>query len=300
MPGMTTDAQAAPTGAGRKLAKRENAVPPVLRKLIALVFCAGLGLVLPARAQDDPTEKEIERYRQMLKDDPWSNPGNLWVDRGEMLWQRAHGPKNASLERCDLGLGAGMVDGAYAQLPRFFADADRVMDVEARLVWCMDKLQGLDPHETARRAYSNRDRTSELEALVSFVASRSNGLKFALRLDHPKEREAYAVGEALFYRRQGPMDFGCVTCHADDGKRIRLQQLPFFGDAKSAQEVVATWPAYRVSQETVRTMQHRMYDCYWQMRLPELDHGSDVSIALITYLTKRGEGGAINVPSLKR
>jgi len=185
-------------------------------------------------------------------------------------------------------------------LPRYFADADRVMDLEARLVWCMDKLQGLDPKDVVRRAFSNRDRTSDLEALTAFVANKSNGHKFVAKLDHPKEKEAYAVGETLFFRRQGPMDFGCVTCHAEEGKRIRLQQLPFFGDAKNAQEVAATWPAYRVSQETIRTMQHRMFDCYWQMRLPELDYGSDVSVALITYLTKRGEGGEIAAPSVKR
>jgi sulfur-oxidizing protein SoxA len=267
---------------------------------LAAALALALGLSTAAAAQDDATEREIERYRQMLKDDPWSNPGNLWADRGEGLWNRPRGPKNASLAGCDLGLGPGKVDGAYAQLPRYFADADRVMDLEARLVWCMDTLQGFDPKVLARQAYSNRDRTSDLEALVSYVADRSRGAKFALKLDHPKEKEAYAVGEALFYRRQGPMDFGCVTCHADDGKRIRLQQLPFFGHSKAAQEVVSTWPAYRVSQETVRTMQHRMFDCYWQMRLPQLDHGSDVSVALIIYLTKLAEGGTIDAPSLKR
>ena len=35
-----------------------------------------------------------------------------------------------------------MVKGAYARLPRYFADADRVMDLETRIVWCMVTLQG--------------------------------------------------------------------------------------------------------------------------------------------------------------
>jgi len=38
----------------------------------------------PARAQDD-TERELERYRKMLADDPWSNPAMLDADRGEAL-----------------------------------------------------------------------------------------------------------------------------------------------------------------------------------------------------------------------
>src|SRR4030095_12001271 len=41
--------------------------------------------------------------------------------------------KNASFERCDLGLGPGVVKGAYAQLPKYLADADRVQDLETAL-----------------------------------------------------------------------------------------------------------------------------------------------------------------------
>ena len=55
----------------------------------AFMRLAALGLALAAasalQAQDN-TEKELERYRQMLKDDPWSNPGLLDADRGEALW----------------------------------------------------------------------------------------------------------------------------------------------------------------------------------------------------------------------
>ena len=87
-------------------------------------------MLLPAHAQDAETEKAIEKYRAMLKEDPWSNPGYLDVDRGEALWTTAAGPKKATLEQCDLGKGPGKVEGAFAELPRYFADADRVMDVE--------------------------------------------------------------------------------------------------------------------------------------------------------------------------
>ncbi len=45
-------------------------------------------------------------------------------------------------------------------------------------------------------------------------------------LRHPKEQEAYRLGEKIFYFRGGPHDFACATCHGEDGKRIRLQDLP--------------------------------------------------------------------------
>ena len=71
-------------------------------------------------------------------------------------------------------------------------------------------------------------------------------------------------------------------------------------DPKEARQVVGQWPAYRVSTTQVMTMQHRLYDCYWQMRMPELEIGSDVSVALIAYLVKSAEGGEIAAPGLKR
>ena len=119
-------------------------------------------------------------------------------------------------------------------------------------------------------------------------------------LAHPKERETAALGETLFHRRSGPFDFACATCHASSGLRIRLQGLPYLAEKKEAAKVIGEWPAYRVSSTHVMTMQHRLYDCYWQMRMPELEMGSDVSVALIAYLTKAAQGGDISAPSLKR
>ena len=111
------------------------------RRLAAsLVVCAVVMFAAGAQAQGSAAD-EIAKYRQMLQD---GNPAELLVVRGEELWKQKRGPKSASLEQCDIGLGAGVVKGAYAQLPRFFADTNQVMDFEARLVHCMVTLQGFD------------------------------------------------------------------------------------------------------------------------------------------------------------
>ena len=133
---------------------------------------------------------------------------------------------NVTLERCDLGKGPGMVDGAFAELPRYFPDARRVMDLEARLVWCMETLQGFAVAEIVRRPFPAAGQpTKDLGALATFVASRSAGHDIAPQQAHPQEREAVALGEALFHRRQGPMDFACASCHDAASKRIRRQDL---------------------------------------------------------------------------
>jgi sulfur-oxidizing protein SoxA len=268
--------------------------------MVLAICCALAATGSTARAQDE-TEKAIERYRQMLKADPWSNPGLLDADRGEALWKTPAGPNKVSLEKCDLGKGPGVVDGAFAELPRHFADADRVMDLETRLMWCMEKLQGAKRADLVTRPYpAGGQPVKDLGAIATYVASKSSGMKFAAELDTPRERDVVAFGQAIFVRRQGPHDFSCATCHADAGKRIRLQGLPYLVQPQEAKQVVGQWPAYRVSTTQVMTMQHRLYDCYWQMRMPELEMGSDVSVALIAYLVKNAQGGEISAPGLKR
>jgi sulfur-oxidizing protein SoxA len=237
----------------------------------------------------------------MLKEDPWSNPALLDADRGEALWTTPRGPRNASLEQCDLGKGPGKVEGAFAELPRYFADADQVMDLETRLLWCMDNLQGFKRADLIKRPHpSGGQPVKELGAIATWVATKSSGMTFKPPLQHAKEKEAVALGEALFGRRSGPFDFSCLTCHGDEGKRIRLQGLPNLSKAEEAKKVIGEWPAYRVSNTHVMTMQHRLYDCFWQMRLPELDMGSEVSVALVSYLVNKAEGGEISAPSIKR
>ncbi len=60
---------------------------------------------------------EIAKYRAALQD---GNPAELWEVRGEDLWKQKRGPKQVSLQQCDLGLGAGVVKGAYAQAAEIF------------------------------------------------------------------------------------------------------------------------------------------------------------------------------------
>jgi sulfur-oxidizing protein SoxA len=270
-------------------------------RLVVLAALAAIAVIPCATAQDADTEKAIEKYRAMLREDPWSNPGYLDADRGETLWITAAGPRKATLEQCDLGKGPGKVDGVFAELPRYFADADRVMDLETRILWCMDKLQGIDAADYVKRPHPGAGQpVKDLGAVATWVASKSAGQKFAVRFAHPKEQEAAALGENLFFRRSGPFDFACATCHSTSGLRIRLQGLPFLAEKKEAAKIVGEWPAYRVSTTNVMTMQHRLVDCYWQMRMPELQLGSEVSVALIAYLTRNAEGGEIAAPGLKR
>ncbi|GAB3630144.1 SoxAX cytochrome complex subunit A [Pandoraea terrae] len=264
-----------------------------------LVAFAALGVftcIGTAMAQDSSGDATAQ-YREMLED---GNPADLWVTRGEGLWKEKRGPKQVSLEHCDLGLGPGVVKGAYAQLPRYFKDTDKVQDLESRLVTCMVTQQGYSEAEAKKNHFSKEDGQSDMEALVAYIADTSRGAKINVPQSHPKEREAYRVGEQIFYYRAGPHDFSCATCHSESGKRIRLQSLANLTDPKEAAPVFGAWPAYRGSQGTVRSMEHRIYDCLRQQRMPPVEYGSDLVTALTVYLGKNANGGMMNAPGMKR
>jgi sulfur-oxidizing protein SoxA len=154
--------------------------------------------------------------------------------------------------------------------------------------------------DAKRNPFGSTERKADMEALVAYVTGESRGVKMAVSLDHPKAKEAYALGEKIFFFRGGPHDFSCATCHAEDGKRIRLQDLPNLTERKDAQRGYTTWPAYRVSQGELRTMQWRLFDCFRQQRFPELRFGSEASIALTSFLARNAQDGVYAGPAIKR
>jgi sulfur-oxidizing protein SoxA len=264
---------------------------------IAIAFVVALGWATGAGAQGRSAVEEIERYRQALGD---GNPAELWEARGESLWKEKRGPQNVSLERCDLGLGPGVVKGAYAVLPKYFADTDRVEDLESRLVTCMVALQGFTREQATKDPFGGPGKKVAMDALVAFITAESRGMKMNVAGTHPKEVEAYEIGKAIFFHRGGPHDFGCVTCHGFDNQRIRLQDLPNLTKQADAQRAYTSWPAYRVSQGEVRSFQWRLNDCFRQQRFPELQFASPASIALTMFLAKNANGGTLTAPSIKR
>ncbi len=278
-----------------------------LNSVVALALAAGAALAVPAvaaQAASAPAAKEsaadgIAQYREMLGEG--GNPAELIEMTGEELWAEKRGPKGVSLEQCDLGQGPGVVKDAYAHLPRYFDDTGRVMDLESRLVHCMVTLQGMDEKEVTKKPFSGRgDYSSDIEALVGYIVGQSRGTPLAVPQDHPQEKASFERGKQIFFFRGGPYDFACASCHSVNGQRIRLQDLPNLTNAEAARAAYTSWPAYRVSQGALRTMQWRLNDCFRQQRMPYLKYGSQASIDLTVFLAVNANGGKMAAPGLKR
>jgi L-cysteine S-thiosulfotransferase len=264
-----------------------------LRQTVGMLLLAGA----TSAAAQSATEAAIAEYHEMFGDE---NPAELWEIRGADIWLQKRGPLKADLTGCDLGLGAGVIAGAYAQLPRWFEDTQRVQDLETRLVTCITTLQGFSEEEVLAVKFGDGAKKSDLEALSAYVAAASKGMAIALPMQHPAEQSAYALGKDMFYYRAGPHDFSCATCHGESDKRIRLQALPNLTVSAGAQHAYTHWPTYRISQGELRTIEWRLQDCLRQQRMPQLKFGSAVAIGLTMFLAKTAEGGVMAAPSIRR
>lgn len=267
-----------------------------MKKSLALLALAASTAITTASWADDSVSQGIAKYREMLQD---GNPAELFEMNGEELWTTKRGPKNASLEQCDLGKGPGVVEGAFVELPRYFADTGRVQDLESRLLTCMETLQGFDAAKIAKTKY-NTGEQENLRDIATYVAGQSREMPFNLPQDRAEERAMYEVGKRLFYHRSGTHDFSCNTCHGEVGKRIRLQDLPVLSSNPGDGIGFAAWPAYRVGNGQMWTMQKRINDCYRQQRFPEPDFAGEATIALGVYMGVNAKGAKSIAPAIKR
>jgi sulfur-oxidizing protein SoxA len=274
----------------RAVSREEETMKPVL---IASVLLLSLSAVV---AQQKSTADGIAEYRKMLED---GNPAELYEAKGQELWKKQRGPKNVSLERCDLGKGPGQVKGAFVELPRYFADTGRVQDLESRLLSCMESLQGFSAAEIAATPFG-RGEQANIEAYVAWISGESRGRKFNLPQGHAEEKKMFELGKSAFFYRAGPYDFSCASCHGEDGKRVRLQDLPNLTKNPGDGIGFAAWPAYRVSSGQLWGMQRRLNDCYRQQRFPYPGYGSEVTIALGVYMGVNAKGAESVAPALKR
>lgn len=274
-----------------------------LRIIGALCAFSTLGVAI---AQDADTidhakaAAEFDKFRAEMEE---TNPAELNELLGEELWNEKRGPKKVSLaESCDMGLGIGKLEGAYVKMPRYFADAGKVMDAERRIVWCMTEKQGFKFKDIAKKPFQGRHAPSapDITNLVTYVAGMSRDMKFQVPLQDPHVREVFEIGKAVAAYRAGPYDFSCNTCHGVDGKRIRMQNLPNISKHDGAVRAVMGWPGYRLTGGVMLTLQWRMTDCFRQQRFPQPSYASDTITSLLTYMTGNANGAVYGGPGIKR
>ena len=191
-----------------------------MMKPLPLIAAAGLLAFVSTSWAQKSAADGIAEYRKMLED---GNPAELFEAKGESLWKTPRGPKKVSLQTCDLGLGPGVVKGAWVQLPRYFADTGRVQDLESRLLTCMETLQGFDPKAIASTPFGRGEQIT-MEALAAWISAESKGMRFSLSQGHAAEKTMYELGRRAFFLR-ARLEHRCDrAARVDEGEQAAVEQ----------------------------------------------------------------------------
>jgi len=253
--------------------------------ILALVFAAGC-----ERANSPPAETVLAKQdirsgyafltadTQALQDDEFANPGLLWVDRGEALFQ-----SSADTEATCASCHAGGLTGVAARYPEIDAASGKLLNLEGRINSCRTEHQGLTP-----LVYESDD----LLALTAYIAKQSAGMPSDV-VTRGLASTAFERGRDYFLTRRGQFNLSCQQCHTENwGKQLR-------GDTLS-QGHGNGFPAYRLEWQSLGSLQRRLRDCDTGVRAEPLPYGSETYLALELYLAARSEGLQLESPAVRR
>jgi sulfur-oxidizing protein SoxA len=144
-------------------------------------------------------------------------------------------------------------------------------------------------------------KSGDMFAMLGYVKSLANDEKINIDIAADEHiKAAYKLGKEVYETKRGGRGLACLSCHSADivGSVLRTQPLPDLGKAGAG----ATWPAYRMTKSSLRTLQRRFQGCMKNALLAVIPIGSKEMVALEVYVTDlaKKEGKSIAIPGLKR
>lgn len=249
----------------------------------ALVCLALLGSV-NAEEKLSMSEADKKMYAELLE----SNPAEMEVSEGEQLFGELVGTANY----------AKMLGVKEKDLPKYIASFPRYVESAKKVVTLAQTIQMA---AAANEKPVPKLESKEMVKMSAYVKSIANGQKTSIDVKANKHMvEMMKLGQQVFEERRGGRGLSCNNCHSMDivGQRLRMQPLPDLGAKETA--AAGTWPAYRMTQSQMVTLDKRMQQCMKNALLAEIPLGSREIVALEVYVTNKTKGNPISVPSVKR
>ncbi|MFT7244736.1 MAG: sulfur-oxidizing protein SoxA [Candidatus Azotimanducaceae bacterium] len=266
----------------------------VLRRVPAIFLLSVLGLApltsTPAaepllKLIPEPVPKPIYRqgydYQssdiQSLQDDPFSNPGMLWVDEGRELFDQPAGAKGQSCRDCHNEPG-----GVAARYPGVNRRLNKLVSLTGQVQICRETHQNAEP-------IAHESRTAL--ALTAYLAYLSRGRPFE---PVPESLEAELdQGRDYYYQRKGQLNLSCAQCHEQNaGQHLR-------GDLISEGQSTG-YPLYRLEWQTLGSLHRRFRACDIGVRAEPFGLGSEPYNRLELYLRSRSQLLPISAPAVRK
>jgi len=218
---------------------------------------------------------------QELQQDDFDNPGYLWVDKGEDLWNTVEGKAGKSCATCHNDAATSM-KGVGANMPKWDAKLGKPMTMENRINNC--RVENMEAKPWKWEA-------DQMLSMTAYVRNQSRGMPVNVQADGPMEPWVKR-GKELYYGRVGQLDMSCANCHeANYGKYIRADHL--------SQGQSNGFPTYRLKWQKVGSLHRRFKGCMKNIRAKPYKRGSDEFVALEIYLAQRGKGLQVETPALR-
>jgi len=219
---------------------------------------------------------------QALQDDPFANPGMLWVDQGQELWRDGGSADETSCSSCH-GKNGDSMRGVAARYPAYDVETESLLNIEGRINRCREKYQQQSPY-----AYES----AELLALTAFVAHQSTGMPIEVAINGPA-RQFFDSGQSYFYERRGQMNLACHHCHERNvGRMLRGDRL--------SQGQPTGYPAYRLEWQTLGSLHRRLRFCNVGVRAEPFPAGAPEYVNLELFLAWRARGLQVDAPAVRR
>ncbi len=135
--------------------------------------------------------------------------------------------------------------------------------------------------------YTGGDMTA-MEALISV---QSRGMPVNVAIDGPVQ-SVWEQGKEMYYARTGQLELSCANCHEDSyGLMIRADHL--------SQGQINGFPTYRLKNAKLNNVHARFKGCVRDTRAETYKPGSADFVALELYVASRGNGLAVEGPSVR-
>ena len=222
-------------------------------------------------------------YEEMLE----NNPAEMDIAAGGDLFE----------EYCNGEAGLAKFLGvSEAKLPEYIAGFPRYVE-KLKMVAGLDQAMQAIMKENGHEPFKLK--SGDMFGMLAYVKSLANDVPINIDVNADKHmKEAYALGKEVFETKRGGRGLACLSCHnsAVEGGILRTQPLPNLGKNNAG----GTWPAYRMTKSSLRTLQRRFQGCMNNALLAVIPIGSPEMNALEVYITDMAKGNVIAIPGLKR
>ena len=220
-------------------------------------------------------------FTQAMEMDDFDNPGMLFVDAGEAMWNEPAGTSGKACADCH-GDASESMAGVRAVYPKWNEAAGEVRTLEMQINACRTENQGAEALKYGK---------GDIVSLEAYISMQSRGMPMNVAIDGPVA-DVWAKGQEMYYTRTGQLELSCASCHEQNyGNLIRAETL--------SQGQTNGFPVYRIKDSVLTSAAGRFVGCVRDTKAETYKIDSPEFVALELYVASRGNGLSVEGVSVR-